>query len=290
MTIGIVHRRGIALLLVLIVLTSLAVISVGTLRSAHRLSLLRGEMIRQREVEGLLRDLRPWLVESAEDAAARTGFGTGWNEVLDARLDTVSLRVSGLDLSGRVRIDRLDSVAAEGGLPIDTSGITIIDLDGVDARPPLESCLPSSMVLWCLPDGGADDGAVLWLTTHGDGALNLRTAPPRLIRAAAKGIDHDLVEQFLHGRALSRAEDDRTGELGRLLGRLIRAQNQRLRGGGGERHVRFGSDSSALGFLIEMRHDRRVPVRWWIVVSRDGSDAAHRHHRWRIVEDRQITP
>lgn len=119
---GTPHRRGVALLLALLVLSVVAAASVGMLRTGTDASLgsrARAQAVEcDLNIESLLPHLLGWLSRDADDAAResepRPALGPGLNRVMDQQHNGVRITVDAIDLSGRLHVRYLDSFAAGG--------------------------------------------------------------------------------------------------------------------------------------------------------------------------------
>ncbi|MCB9848561.1 MAG: hypothetical protein H6814_09120 [Phycisphaeraceae bacterium] len=300
-------RRGVALLIALLVLVTVSTLTVGAIRAAFDGSAEVNQMLQLRQVDSLVDDLAPplleWAARDADGWIASQDDPSGWAPVFQAESDGLMVRVHAIDCSGRLRVDRLGTFAGLG-LPSEIQRLRVGHVsapefgDLKNLRPLLESfagSLASPHVVAAFPgwfgEAPPHDRAVLveWVTTHGDGALNVATAPLPLLQAALRGLDPAAVREILRRR--------RDGEP--IPRSLIQTPDRDEQSGA--KRVRLTTSSSAIGFMISAE-SRGVRLRWWVVAERlpadqlDGSiGVAYNADKntigaWRITESRRIAP
>ncbi len=281
-------RRGAAMLIALMVLAAMTSLGAAALRSAAGALAEARSLADGAESARLVNDLAPVLLEwlAQDDLAILApnrsvvdpGHAPRWPLVFSTSRDRLEVQVRAIDLSGRLRIDMMESFARLG-LP---ESLQTLDLPEHELPPPYEQLAreavkasPGSDVRGfpAEDDGEAAVSIADWLTVRGSGALNVNTAPAPLLKAALAGAPPDAVRRLM---ALRRTDAPATSEL-----------LHRLRGPSHDRAVKrvpLTDQSDAVGFMISVRHGGALR-RWWIAAERDGAGLGG---EWRIVEQRRI--
>lgn len=276
-------RRGAALLLALAALVAVTTLGAAALRAATTARLVGVADRDAAEAAQLVHDLEPalllWL------GAGAINEHPDWAPVFASVRGSVGVTVHAVDLSGRLRIDRLGTFAAMG-LP---QALRAADLDGLLKRPAATPALVEEVAIAARCDafpissarGPALDPAI-WLTAYGDGALNVRTAPLPLLEAALRGADPSAARQLLVAR--------QTGEP--IPPAVLASIQRRTAAGDADRLVALSAGSTAAAFLVTIEHGR-VARRWWLVAELGdprGIEESRRRARpqWRWMERRRI--
>jgi len=298
-------RRGVALLVALIVVMSVSTLAVGLLQRSLNGTTESEFLLRSTRARLLADDLTPMLLEWAaaetDNVFRDADAPESWVSVFESNAGEVSIQVHAIDCSGRLHTDRLDTFARLG-LPSQLQRLRHASVrapgfkDAPNLQPLLEtyaSELTNQQPIAIFPDlfdqATQADQPVLtrWITTHGDGALNVNTAPVPLLQAALRGLDPSTAREIL---ALRKA------------GEAVPASLIQTRSGDtndSSKQLRLTTTSSAVGFIVTVS-DRSSRHRWWIVAERlAGSQPqgplgaayganANTIGAWRITERRRI--
>ncbi|MCA9304922.1 MAG: hypothetical protein R3B46_02025 [Phycisphaerales bacterium] len=322
MIVRVSHRRGVALLLALLALSVVAAASISMLRTGTDASLGSRARAQSVECDLIIESITPhllgWLSLDADDAAREgeplPALGPGLNRVMDQQHGGVRVTVDAIDLSGCLHIRYIDSFAAGGlsellrslgsrelqpsttnrraddisppVLPETIAGLASaravsID-DHVDAFPSRVTADESLQA--------SDACVVMQLTTLGDRALNVRTAPMPILEAALIGRDPAIAGQILDLRHSGRPIPDQliirlamSNEPGSREGIRVQdrtGKNSGSEGNRGGRYVPLTGASSAAGFIVTIRH-KGAMRRWWVSCERA-------HESWAVRESRRI--
>jgi hypothetical protein len=276
-------RRGAALLLALGALVAVTTLGAAALRAATTARLVGVADRDTAEAAQLVRDLEPALLAWLGSGAI-SGH-SDWAPVFASVRGSVGVTVHAVDLSGRLRIDRLESFAAMG-LP---QTLRMAELDELLERPAATPALVEEVAIAARCDafpishaGAPAFDAATWLTAYGDGALNVRTAPLPLLEAALRGADPSAARLLLVAR--------QTGEP--IPPAVMASIQRRTAAGDADRLVALSTGSTAAAFLVTIEHGR-VARRWWLVAElgdpRAIDDARRRARpQWRWMERRRI--
>ena len=271
-------RRGIALVLSLMALSLLSVTGLGLLQTATNHVINADLVVEHAQVEALLNDLvtlAPVLV-SAEDVRAPDERSLdGSVRVIDQQVGSTHVRVDRLDLSGRLYVSMLRSFAADGlPRPLNDLGPRLATRSG-DSRPaqdwtldeladvldPLQQQLVRPFPV--TPEAGQVTLAD-WVTPHGDGSLNIQSAPIPLLRAALHGLDPTAstmaISARLHGE-----------EIPDEIARQLIVERRRLVSPTGSRAIPLATDARALAFHITISQQTTCE-QWWIVLEHSIQD------------------
>lgn len=313
-------RRGIALLLAMAALLTMTVVVTSVVRSAATSRITHRRQAAENEATAIVDALVGLLPDVMPVVPGEPRYSP-WITVIDSQKEGVALIVRGIDLSGRLHIKHFDK-AARLGLPTELRSLGWDDdeyigpimleqlMDPDEMVQVYPEPLPKPDLKWD-PDAEEtedeaddqtddeprdrpyDDPSVElvdtriivseWVTTVGSGALNVNTAPYRLLVEAladAKGnIGHDeCLAARLEGLPVppevvmqlnasgnpdgDDAEEDDTDE--------------------NDRSIRFTNESEAFGLIVEV-HYPHGPLRWWMTIEREEDG-------WRLVERRRIYP
>lgn len=312
------HRRGVALLMALLALSIVSAAAVAMLRAGTDASLAARSRGQQAQCEVIIESLTPYLVEwlstppkaeerdttkQSSDEPAR--LGPGMNTVMNRDFRAMQVKVDAIDLSGCLHTRHLDAFAADG-LTEPLRVLRAADFDSKSVfrrRPRTEPDIPPVLaeamaVLAAQRAGGTrtpidafpprdetENAQTLTvaeqLTSLGDGALNVRTAPLPILEAALHGRDPSAAAQLLD---LRRAEQPIPDQLIASLSRPAEADRSSARDEP-DRYVPLTGRSSAVGFLIRIDLGGSLR-RWWIaceLVSNQNKPA-----RWIVRESRRI--
>jgi hypothetical protein len=310
-------HRGAALLLALLIATLVPVASLALLRTASNSQLQQRLSEEDRAARGLARDASALVLAWASAHASADWFGDGDEAPLSQRelgyrtvLDTIdpstgwSLRITAIDLCGRLHITHLGSAAATG-VPtavrdkLDAQRIESLaparqdDADMTTTPPLLEALLIDGGGETHLPINTSDweRAPMIWLTTHGTGSLNIRTSPLTLLDAALASADpSDRLDLLARRRA---GEPIPASLVKRLAGPALERQSRRE---DADPPLRFTGTSEAIGFLVESTSPSgRVDARWIVAGLRaqddaqgTGQRAGARARSWAILENRRV--
>lgn len=270
-------RRGLALLLVIVALSIVTAAATGALRaSANALSAAHRSVF-EVQAEALARDMEPVLLDALREGADALfpieGDPSAPAALLRTGRGAVRVSVDALDLTGRLHAMHLGSLA-DAGLPEALQPLsgsrgsleTRRTAHGVESLPlTLEQVIAENGLSPTVggvrvhpPSLGGLDAAALWITTRGRGALNVRTAPMPLLRAAVRGRDpgaaREVIDAREHGRAIPPD----------AVVRLSRAPRH---GAGAEpRFVPLTATSDAVAFIVTIEAAGRR-ARWWSVAE-----------------------
>lgn len=298
-------RRGVALLVALIAVVTVSTLAVGALQRSVNGSTEAELLLRSKQARLLVEDFTPqlleWAAEDGSDVINASDDPAGWVPIFESDSGALKVRIHAIDCCGRLHIDRIDTFARLG-LPHEiqrlssSNGLKPKFRDAPDLQPLLEtlaSSLSGQERISTFPDparsGDLAETIYLadWITTQGDGALNVNTAPIPLLRAALRGLDPEAARSILGLRE--------SGEP--IPAALIRSTDRDQKDSA--KRVPLTTTSSAIGFIVtttelSSRH------RWWIVAERlsraksqgstgqtYGADPSA-IGAWRITERRKI--
>ena len=299
-------NRGAAILLAMLVASIVPLASLALLRAASNARLAERFSEEDQIGRDIVKDLTPmlltWAVEHAEVDWLSERTESDDRDAIGAEIVRMedgpggwSVRVRAIDLSGRLHARFIESAAA-AGVPQMVFGR--INPDQVSSHyqaqsPPshapvlLESLLFSSEAVYPVGDDPmwhASPSA--WVTTHGPGALNVRTAPIELLEPALSGIESGMRQEVLE---LRRAAKPISDSLVRGVIALGQGESSDTASTTGE--VPLSGESEAMGFIVELEDPSRRTLAWWIVAEltpeQDGS-ARSEPRTWSIVEWRRI--
>ncbi|MGP1345524.1 MAG: hypothetical protein ACTS3F_02495 [Phycisphaerales bacterium] len=310
-------RRGVALLVVLVLL--LAIATVGPVLLTRSWNTGSHAMLgHQRAAAACIADdiaavvaarLGSTQANSDESTPALTldpgsdfTIRPGWQLVLDQSLDpsTESEASSGMqgarvrvwlvDLSGRLHVRYHRAIVAEALPPAIAQALDPIAIDRAldrraasrqnDAAIPLPPPMLTSLVRTgghaLHPDDPASEARCAealthWVTTGGDGALNIATAPIDLLETALLGLDSQ------HGRAVIDARRRDLPLPPDSARALIQARERQIADDEATRLVPLTDRSTAIGLLIDVTFASHTVRSWHIVTPRP--DAAQIQRR-----------
>ncbi len=298
-------RRGIALLVSLVVVMSVSTLAVGLLQQAQSGSTASEFNTRSTQARLLVTDLTPRLLEWAAaetDSVFRAADDpSGWVPVFETDTGSLAIRIDAIDCSGRLRIDRL-STFARMGLPAPLQQLQVNQIrepnfkETKELRPLLESFAnhtPDRSAIEAFSKSHtstAQPGTIVladWVTTHGSGALNITTAPLPLLKAALRSQDPSSAREILALRESG----------GPIPPSLIQQSSNSA--SDSSKRLTLTTTSSAVGFILTVT-DHGSEQRWWIVAEqltasqlRGALSAAYGADvsaisSWRITERRRI--
>lgn len=287
------HRRGVALLLALLAVSLLSVTGVGLVRTATNHAVSSDLTTERAQAESLLMDIAamfPSLMTSDDTRPAGEIQPGEAVRVLDRRIEHLHVWVDRHDLSGRLHLSQVSTFAAQG-LPsaLDGLGAAINKQERTQEE---TQSMTLEQIIALLPahdqvgvrafTGHESDAVVLsdWVTPHGDGTLNIQTAPIALLRAALQGLDptaaNDAIAHRLRGEAIPAS----------LARQLITERRRRATPTGSTRAIPLSTNTRAVAFHVTIEQQSTIE-QWWIVLE-PRDDKSEPATGWSLV--RPIDP
>ncbi len=303
------RARGAALLMALLVLSVVSAVSVSILRAGADASLSSRARVQRLEcrllIEALAHRLLSALSEIDQSSEDHPRIGPGINDLLEEVIGETRITVRAIDLSGRLHVRSLDSFAAGGldGSPLRllrAADFATLTNTKDDDPPVLEETIAalasgrSGEPVNAFPSrhsegpseqnrGEADASVAMLLTGHGDGGLNVRTAPLPILEAALHGRDPAAAHRLLDLRRAGAPIPDS----------VVNALSGPARSAGtaGEQdHDRFVplyGVSNAVGFIVAIEHPGALR-RWWLVAERGQRGHRNGANGWTLRSARRI--
>lgn len=287
-------RRGIAMLLVLVAVLVLSSAGLALVRTAAAFSLSSRRSLFENQARITAHDLRDVLVDWTAKTAGGVAAGPGspGSDPLNISVDAYAVRIEPIDLAGRLHVRWLaDAPAIAMSLPAEYQGVAVpAEFAGLDwktaephERPTLEELLPQSRgMAWNTPSTENDRGDLCrWVTTAGDGSLNMQSAPVELLASAlaAAGVRPQDTRRLIEARR-SRTPIDPDA-----AARAIAAAAHRVQDGGA---VPLTLRAGPWGFLLTVSQDQQT-ARWWVEIEEvRATRAGSGRTRWTVTQFRRV--
>lgn len=294
----ILHRsqRGIAMILTLLAVLVLSSAGLTLVRTAATFTLESRQSLFETRARMTANDLRAvlvgWVAEHAR--SPRTDPNSLDAAPLNIAVDGYEVRVEPIDLGGCLHarwLAHAPSIASS--LPVEFRRVSVpaefAALDWKTAepheRPTLEELLPrSARLVWKAPTGAnTSNGLCHWVTTAGDGVLNIQSAPIDLLSSAlaAAGVRPPDIRSILESRRAHTPIDPGAAA------RAIAAAAQRVDRHSGDA-VPLTLRAGPWGFLVTVSQDHQK-ARWWAQVEETHTKApAARRIQWAVTQFRRV--
>ena len=269
-------HRGAALLLVLI---ALAVISAGSAalvsHSSQALTTSRASLS-VAEASWIARDVQPamitWL-DSGSVAGEKSGQFAEFRIIREFETQDILVTIRAIDLSGRIHVDLLKT-ELRSVLPLDVEARLKTKTDSWPGDETLAEYFDYSNSMKPL----SSLRILTWLTTFGDGRLNIRSADHALLEIALAGAESSIARSILDRR---RAGEPIPHSLAKRA--ITTGPNSR------QDALPLTDQSSAMGFLVSITRHGTTRT-WWTVYEyiADTGVSGRRQYAWALAEHRLI--